>query len=160
MNISERLKTIPLFYHLREKDIFLKQIINIIRIEKFAENTFIIQEDDIGDKMYILNRGKVRVMKKTPSRDQFTVANFNEEMNVHFGELALIDEDLRSASVLAVSDVECFSIKKGDFDSLCNQSPEIGYTVMKEIAKSLSERIRRINTDKINLIEALITDDF
>jgi CRP/FNR family transcriptional regulator, cyclic AMP receptor protein len=108
--------------------------------------------------MYILNSGSVKVEKFTLDKEKFTVVNLKDDMNVFFGEVALMDNDLRSASVYAITAIECFVIKKEDFEKLCDDNNTIGYYITKEIAKSLSLRLRRVTMDNVNLIAALIND--
>ncbi|MFH1538713.1 MAG: cyclic nucleotide-binding domain-containing protein, partial [bacterium] len=79
-------------------------------------------------------------------------------MNVFFGEMALIDDDVRSASVLADTDCECFVIKKSDFQKLADENHMIGYFVTQEIAKILSSRLRKAGEDTITLFEALVSE--
>ncbi len=159
MNIIERLKTISLFSEIKNNDTALKKIGNIIRKENIAAGSCIIKEGEVGDKMYILNKGTVKIEKKTLANDSFTVDILHDNMNIFFGEIALMDNDLRSASVIAVNDCECYVINKDDFDKLCKNNPEIGYYIIKEIAVSLSSKFRKITQDNVNLIDAIIRDD-
>lgn len=157
--IIERINKISLFKDFQESPEILGLFAGIIQIESYKADTYVLREGETGNRMYILNRGTVRVEQKTPSNESFTVVNLTDAMHVFFGEIALLDNDVRSASVRAVSDIECFVIHKKDFDELCEKQPLIGYRIMKEIARSLNQRIRKSNQDKINLIQALITDD-
>ncbi len=159
MNIIDRLKTISLFADIRDDDEMLTKICTIIKKENFKAGACIIKEGEIGDKMYILNRGSVKIEKQTIYNDSFVVDILHDDMNIFFGEIALMDNDFRSASVVAFTDTECFVIKKGDFEKLCRENPEIGYYIIKEIAKSLSLKFRKINQDNVNLINAIIRDE-
>jgi len=158
-DIINRLQNISLFYELKNNREALEKISKIIKIENFPKNTYIIKEGDIGTKMYILNKGEVRIEKTTLSKDTFTVINLKDDMDAYFGELALIDNDLRSASVVSLTDVECYVIDKKDFENICENNYQIGYYIYKEIAKKLSIRLRKITLDNINLISALISED-
>ncbi len=158
-DIIIRLQKISLFSSIKNNEDALNKIAKIIKIENFSQSNTIIKEGDIGDKMYILNRGEVKIEKKTLSNDQFTVVILKQDQNVFFGEIALMDNDLRSASVIAMTDIECYTIKKDDFEDLCKNNPEIGYHIIKEMAKSLSVRIRKATLDNANLIEALVSDE-
>ena len=157
-DIIKKLSNISLFKAFKDDEEALKRIAGIIRIEKFKKDSYVISEGDTGDKMYILNKGTVRIDKKTLANDSFTVVNLSENMHVFFGELALIDNDVRSASVYALNDLECFVFNKTDFERLAEENPKIGYVITKEIAKSLSTRLRKETLDKINLIDALVSE--
>lgn len=159
MNIIERLKGISIFADIRDNEKILEKISRIIKTESYKSGECIIVEGEVGDKMYILNKGSVKIEKKTLYNDSFVVDILYENMNVFFGEIALMDNDFRSATVAAVTDTECYVIKKDDFENLCSENPEIGYYIIKEIAKSLALKFRKINQDNVNLINAIISDE-
>jgi CRP/FNR family transcriptional regulator, cyclic AMP receptor protein len=155
----KRLETISIFAAFKNDRPTLDKIAAIMRVEHFPQDAYIIKEGDDGDVMYILNKGTVRIEKKTLANDKFTVVNLRDDMNIFFGEVALMDNDVRSASVYAITPVECFSIRKSDFERVADADPRIGYYVIKEIVKSLSGRLRKTTQDSVNLIAALISDE-
>ena len=159
LEVIERLKKISLFTHIKRDKAKLKKIATIIKKEKFLAGKYIIVEGEVGDKMFILNKGIVRIEKQTLAEDKFTIVNLKSDMNIFFGEQALMDNDTRSASILAVTDVECYTVKQDRFEKLCNNNKDIGYCMVKEIAKILSTRLRKANIDNIILIEALVSGD-
>ena len=159
MNIIERLENVSLFNGIKNDKTALQKIAAIIKIENYPANTYIIKEGESGNKMFILDRGKVRVEKSTLANDTYTVVNLTDDMNAFFGEIALMDNDVRSASVYTLTDSECYVIKKDDFDKLCENNNNIGYYIIKEIAKSLSVNLRKMTIDRANLIHALVNND-
>jgi CRP-like cAMP-binding protein len=106
--------------------------------------------------MYILNQGRVRIEKDTLEKERYTVATLTHKMNVFFGEIALMDNDIRSATVITETDCECYVIKQEDFENLGNQQPHIGLAITREIAKIICSRLRKSNQEYINLFEALV----
>lgn len=156
MPIVSRLQQVSLFKEIKDNKDALEKIVSIITIRRFAHGDKIIKEGDQGDEMFILNKGKVRIEKKTLQDESYTVVSLSDEMNVFFGEQALMDNDFRSATVLAEIDCECYVIKKTDFDNLGNENPKIGLLITREIAKILSGRLRKTNQDIITLFEALV----
>jgi CRP-like cAMP-binding protein len=157
--IVSRLERISLFKHVKQDAAALDKIAALIRVKAFKPGSYIIREGEEGNAMYILNQGAVRVEKKTLAEDKYTVANLKDDMNIFFGEIALMDNDVRSASVFAVTGVECYVIRKDDFERLCESNPMIGYCVTREIAKSLASRLRKTTADSVTLIAALIHGD-
>jgi CRP/FNR family transcriptional regulator, cyclic AMP receptor protein len=158
-SVVDRLRHLSLFKHLQDDRGALEKIAALIRTQTFPPRTYIIREGERGDAMFILNRGAVRVEKNTLSRDPFVVVNLDDKMNAFFGEVALMDDDLRSASVCALTSVECFVLRKHDFERLCAADPKIGFYVVREIARSLASRLRKTTSDNATLIAALIHDD-
>ncbi len=157
--LIRRLESISVFAKLKNDTVALSKLAALMKRQSFKPNTYILHEGDAGNSMYVLHRGAVRVEKKTLSKDKFTVVNLKDDMNVFFGEMALMDDDVRSASVYALTAVECYVVRKVDFEQLCETDPKIGYAVTREIAKSLASRLRKTTSDSARLIAALIHDD-
>ncbi len=159
MQIKERIKEISLFSCFKDDDRLLDKLLEIITEESYPKGTYIIKEDDIGHSMFILSEGNVIVEKKTRFGDTFPVIKLSDKMNVFFGELALLDNDHRSASVVAETDTVCFKIKRSDFDIFCESYPQLGYHIVREIAKTLATNLRKTTYDKTFLIDALCDDE-
>jgi len=156
---AERLVKIPMFAALKEIPGALEKVASLVHTQRFKPETYIIREGETGDSMFVLNEGSVRIEKKTLSDDAFTVIVLKTDMNIFFGEIALMDNDVRSASVVAATECECFVIHKADFEALAESDPRIGYYVIREIIKSLTARLRRTTQDSVNLIAALISEE-
>lgn len=159
MDIKERLKKISLFKAIKNEEESLLKIKDIIVEKQYPQDSFIIKEGEIGDCMYILNKGKISIEKKTLMGDTFSLAKLSEEQNFYFGEQALLDNDSRSASVRAITDTKCFMIKKDDFNKFCEENPYIGYLIIKDIAISLAAKLRKTTDDNLTLINALCCSD-
>ena len=93
-----------------------------------------------------------------PSNDEFAVVNLTKEQNVFFGEVALIDHDKRSASVVALTDCKTLTLTSDDFISVCETDPYFGYKVLLRIAKRLSGSLRRSTSDTLAIYQALIDE--
>ena len=92
-----------------------KDFLNITEKENFPKNTAIIQKGTIGDKFYMIMRGNVRV----EGIEQETLTNENNIRKFssyeYFGEASLISGEVRSAGVIAETDVTALTIKKNSF---------------------------------------------
>ena len=156
MPVINRLQQVSLFKEIKDNQDALKKIEDIITVRNISKGHKIIAEGDQGDEMFILNAGKVSIEKKTLQDESYTVVSLSDNMNIFFGEQALMDNDTRSATVVAETDCECYVIKKKDFDKLGDDNPDIGLMITREIAKMLSGRLRKANSDVITLFEALV----
>ncbi len=156
--IKEKLRNISLFVHFKDDDAALEKIAGTINIREFPKGSYIIKEGDRGDEMYILSKGRVSIEKTTLQDDSYTIVKLSDNMNVFFGELALLDNDVRSASIIAETDCECFCIKKEDFERMGNEDTCIGLFTTREIAKMLAGRLRNTSRDNIVLFEALVSE--
>ena len=77
------------------------------------------------------------------------------EDNVIFGEMALIGQDNRSASIMARTDCILFEIKRDDFIRLVEGKPKLGVKVLMKLFELLVSRLRQSSQDVIRLTTAL-----
>lgn len=112
----------------------LADVVSLLEEMEFEENTEIFKEGDIGDAMYIIHRGNVRITK-----NDVVLAVLKE--NDVFGELSLLDSETRSASAIADTDCTIFRIEQQAFYELIESRPEI----IRGIVKMLCSRLRKIN---------------
>lgn len=156
--IIQKLQGIVLFKKFKDNPEELKKLAEIMEPVYFKKEQRIIQEGDEGDCMYILKSGNVLISKKTLENEEYTIVTLSGEMNVFFGELALLDEDKRSASITALTDCEVWAIRRSDFFNLGEKEPYLCLIITREIAKLLAQRLRKTNTDVITLFEALVQE--
>lgn len=136
----------------------LNKFESIMKPCEFTPGTVILQEGTAGSDMFLLHRGRVGVFKKTPSGDEFKVADLNDHMNIFFGEGALLDVDTRSATIKALSSCSCFSINRADFEDFSHRHPELALPVFKKIARAVMARFRKTNQDFLLIYNALVAE--
>ena len=127
-------------------------------MDEFNQGDQIITEGEVGDVLQILYDGEVQVLRNTPGKEQFAVINLHADQNVLFGEVALIDKDKRSASVVAITDCKTLALTGTDFLALCDEEPMLGYKAVFRIAKRLAGSLRRSTADILTLYEALLDE--
>ena len=108
---------------------------------EFEQNAVIFHEGEIGDCMYIIHAGSVKIHKGNT-----TLAVLNEREV--FGELALLDAELRSASATANSDCLLFRVEQEPFYELIENRTEVA----RGFIKILCQRLRAQNEKSINLL--------
>ncbi|MDY7029153.1 MAG: cyclic nucleotide-binding domain-containing protein [Spirochaetota bacterium] len=155
---EERLQNIKLFEDFASDSDALEKIFQIGSISNTKKGERIIEEGEVGDVLYVLLSGSVRIQKTTLQNQPYTVAYFREDDNVYFGELALIDNDKRSATVVAESDCSFFCLNRKDFLQFCEKNPYLGYKITMQIARKISASLRKMNRDVITLFEALVSE--
>ena len=126
------------------------------RVENVAKGRAIVEEGSLGESMFVLMRGRVRVEKRTPADDRYTVTFLSHDKGDFFGELGLLDSDRRSATVTAESDCEVIVIERDRFLQFGDANPTAGLSVTRRIASNLATRLRRANDDVITLFAALV----
>jgi len=154
----EKLKQIPIFEEIKDSEQFMGELNGICRLKRYRAGDVVIQENDLGSEMYIVHSGAVEIKKRTRAGDDYTVVILKAEYNVFFGELALIDDDKRSATVVATEDSEFLVITKEDFIRLGDTYPSIGLPVTRAIAKILASRLRKTTVDMLTLFDALVSE--
>ena len=156
--ILDRLREIALFKDIAEKEEDLAQFLPVIKIKSFPAGSTIIEEGDLGEEIYIVYSGGVEVRKRTRAGDDYTVVRLRAEQNVFFGELALVDDDRRSATVVATEDSEFLVVNKQDFLSLGDRRPDICLPVTRAIAQMLASRMRKTTEDMVTIFDALVNE--
>ena len=154
----DRLKQISIFKDIKDDEQALKDLFSIMSVVRYPASAHIINEGEQGSDMFILNKGQIRIEKKTLQNEPYTVVVLRDDMNVFFGEQALMDSEQRSATVVAETECECFVVKKDDFVALGNKNPLIGLYITREIVKIISKRLRKASSDIITLFSALVTE--
>ena len=122
----EILKNIPFFNELSEEDLNL--IAENVKMEYFPAEHILFKEGDEGDKMYVIKRGQVQVV-----RNQTILAVLKD--NAFFGEMALVSEEPRNATIKTVTDTELLTIDKYDFKRLMETNRSIASIVSYEVVK-------------------------
>ena len=155
-SVIEKLRKIELFESINGDDKRLAKLAAIVSIRRCKAGDQVITEGEEGRDLYILNKGTVSVLKRTLDNDVYTIVALTDEEHVFFGELALMDEELRSASVIADTDCEFIVINRDDFNRLGEDDPWLGLLVTRAIGRALSRRLRKTSEDLITLFEALV----
>lgn len=154
----EKLKKIALFEAIKDDEEAMKKIIDIGFYKKFEAGEALIKEGEVGDELFILLSGAVDILKKTRAGDNYLVVSLKSDFNIFIGEMALIDDDRRSATVTATEKSEAMVIGKKDFLTLGDSDPHIGLPVTRAIAKIVAGRLRKTNDDMMTLFDALVSE--
>jgi len=155
------LKETALFQGLSEDQI--RKILSISRTVNFKKNDVVMEEGRMGDTMYIILEGEVQVIKtltmKGVEEDRdgknkvFT--RLSAAQHAVFGEIALLEDSERTATVQALTDCVFYEIKKDDFLRLADSDYELGYRVLLNLARIVSSRLRKVNEDTVKLTTVL-----
>src|SRR4030088_2374066 len=99
---ADFLATIPLFSGLQRDE--LQRFADLTRERSYPKGSVILFQDDPGDSLFVLRSGRVKVV--LIGEDGREVILGVLEPAAHFGELALIDDEPRSARVIAMGDAQ------------------------------------------------------
>ncbi len=143
LSLMERilfLKRVPLFANLSPADI--KQVATLAQEDSFSDGVKIVGEGEIGDLMFIIISGEVRVVI-TQGQKEVEIAR--RKAGEYVGEMALISREPRSASVVAVGNVRALSIDQKSFESLLRDRPDASLAVIQVLTQRLREASSRLH---------------
>ena len=136
---------------LKQSDIFyqftltqLELVANLCQEVTFNEDELIFLENSASKELYVIAQGEVDILIHMGSKGETVVAKLRRGQS--FGEVALVDEGLRSASArIAQKDTHLLVIPRDKLVMLCETYPNLGYRLMYNLAADLAMKIR--NTD-------------
>jgi CRP-like cAMP-binding protein len=137
----EVLRRSPLFEMLSEAE--LQALAEVSRVRRFGAGEVVFREGDAGDALFILAQGEVDVVVRTGPQEERALASIGPPEA--FGEMSLIDREVRSATVRARA--ECVALQLGaeNFTSFRKRSRD-GFTLfLVNVARVLSSRLREVN---------------
>src|SRR2546423_2982193 len=112
---------VPLFAELEHDE--LERFSRVAVPRSFPSGTRVFHEGDQSDACYIVRSGSFRVTREHPDGRAITLANLGR--GDIFGELAMLDGEVRSASVEALDDGELLALPGADVRALLSRHPEI-----------------------------------
>jgi CRP/FNR family transcriptional regulator, cyclic AMP receptor protein len=113
--------------------------------EKFGKSlpkgTVIFTEGEPGHEMYIIHEGKVKIIKRVRAVETILA---ELEKGDFFGEMAILEKGLRSATAVAATDIKLLVIDEMTFESTIKSSPDVAIRIMRIMAERLRDADHRI----------------
>ena len=133
MTITDDLKRVPLFSDLSEDE--LARFAAVVREREYPKNSVILFEDDPGDALYIVSSGQVKVVLIGEDGREVILSVLGD--GDFFGEMSLIDDEPRSAHVIAMKDSRLLVLRRDDFQQQIQLLPSIALKVLKVLVGRL-----------------------
>jgi HD-GYP domain-containing protein (c-di-GMP phosphodiesterase class II) len=133
--IIDRLKEISFFSEIPDND--LRQIADIMVEKSYRKGAAIIEEHTEAERFFIIYRGKIEITKRFESEEEFVLSVQSD--GDFFGEMALLDEQPRSATARALEPTIVLEISRKNFETLLYKAPTLAYRIMKELSTRLRE---------------------
>ena len=130
----EVLQRVRLFADLDRREV--EQIALLFKERRFHAGETIIREGTGGAAFYVIESGEVSVTIGGEPRAALKEGDY-------FGEIALIDEGARIATVTAVTDLACYGLTLWEFRPLVEENGVIGWKLLQTLARELRIRLRR-----------------
>src|SRR5512145_1882968 len=129
----EVLRTVPLFGLVPERD--LLALAGLVRERRQPKGGMILTQGDEGEALFLIRSGQVKVTVVAEDGREVILSVLGE--GEFFGEMALLDDEPRSAHVIAMEDSDLLVLRREDFEGILAQSPQIALSLLRELTRRL-----------------------
>lgn len=146
------------------QDLTAEEMALLLRLttrREFPPGATVIQEGEPGESMFLLCAGQVEVSKRLLleiSEDaprEKVMTRLSAEVGVVLGEMAVIDKEVRSATVTALTPCCMLELSRSNFQEILQTHPVMGVKILYGLAKLLCQRLRQSGEEIIKLTTAL-----
>ncbi len=142
--IKDFLKQVEMFIGLSEP--MLDEVAKLCRPAAYEADSLIIERNSPPTHFYLIREGTVAIITTSPDAPNDTeVVVVTLGKGQSFGEMGLVDNGTRSATVKAVTPTQLLAIDCARLSNLCEANTDLGYQVMRNIATDLSFKLRNRN---------------
>jgi len=142
--ILDVMSHIPMFENLAPSE--LKEVARLTHEREYKKDEHVFKKLAPAEGMYFIIKGDIEILDP----DSGTVF-VNLSDGDFFGELALLDEEPRSASAIAKSSSKLGGFFRSDLLTLMSRDPKLGNKIMMDLSRVLGERLRQTNKDLAKL---------
>ena len=139
---AEILRNVALFDQLAAAD--LELVAGMARRLKFPKGSIVFQEGDPGDYLLIVVKGRVKVVLLGDDGQEAIISML--EPPAMLGEIALLDEAPRSATVITVAPTEFLQIARAPFLALIKKHPALALRIMAQLARGLRKATEQVRS--------------
>ena len=130
----------PLFKGVPEG--LMKQVEGVTRSQVYVPGNQILASGQAGDgRIFFIESGQVSILVPLPSGGHQRISSMGPGMN--FGEMVLLGQTTRSATVIADTEVRCHILEAGDFNRLSEKTPQLKITLLENLTKDMADKLRR-----------------
>jgi CRP/FNR family transcriptional regulator len=148
----ELLHRIPLFSALTEED--LAQVAEVALPRRFGAGETVFREGDASDTCYVIRRGHVRAVREHGDGRSITLAQFGP--GDFFGELAMFDDERRSATIETLEDTDALAILGPDMRRLLREHPQIAVKLLSALGRRLRETNERLARQSFQTVQSRV----
>src|SRR5918998_4807053 len=123
-------RSVPLFAELSKKE--AQQVARLFKPRRFAAGETVVREGSGGAAFFVVESGEATITIRGSERGRLAPGD-------HFGEIALIDEGSRMATITADTDLVCHGLTLWEFRPLVEQNGVIGWKLLQSLAKNLRD---------------------
>jgi CRP/FNR family transcriptional regulator, cyclic AMP receptor protein len=146
------LQRVPVFSALAEDD--LRRVTEVAVPRRFDSGEIVFREGDESNTCYIVRSGLARAVREHSDGRSLTLANFGP--GDIFGELAMFDNERRSATVETVEATEVIAILGGDMRRLLREHPDIAVKLVAALGRRLRETNERLTRQSFQTVQSRV----
>jgi CRP/FNR family transcriptional regulator len=146
------LSRVPVFSTLAGDD--LRRVAEVAVPRRFEAGEAVFREGDESDTCYIVRSGRARAVREHPDGRSITLANFGP--GDIFGELAMFDDERRSATVETLEETEAIAILGGDMRRLLREHPDIAVKLLQALGRRLRETNERLARQSFQTVQSRV----
>jgi CRP-like cAMP-binding protein len=150
--IVELLGRVPVFSTLEPED--LERIAELAVPREYEPGQIVFREGDASDTCYIVRSGRARAVREHPDGRTITLATFG--MGDIFGELAMFEDELRSATVEAVQRTSAVAVLGPDMRRLMVEHPQIAIRLLAALGRRLRETNDRLAKQSFQTVQSRV----
>lgn len=140
MEQKEILAQVPLFVELGPGE--LKRLTRVVKPRDYPAGQVILEEGDEAVGFFVVSSGRVQVLKDLGGPKETVLATLGP--GDFFGEMALLDGYLRTASVRALEDTHCLAMTRWDFTAELKSNPEMAIQILRTVVRRLRQTDARL----------------
>ena len=149
---AQLLRRVPVFGALADEE--LERVAEVAVPRTFAAGHVVFREGDQSDTCYVVRSGHARAVREHSDGRSLTLANFGP--GDIFGELAMFDDERRSATVEAIDDTEVIAILSADMRRLLHQHPDIAVKLLAALGRRLRETNERLARQSFQTVQSRV----
>ena len=136
------LKSVPLFAAFTDQQI--KTLLSYVQHRSYARNVYVMQAGDETDSIYVLLSGKAKVLINDEQGHEVILGYMGAQD--FFGEMGILDDQPRSASVYTLEACEMLRLSKDGFMSCLKENTEVAMLVIRNLVRRLRAADRKIES--------------
>lgn len=138
MDLFQQLQSFALFQGIREADI--AAIAGLFTSRNFSKGGYLCFQGDPADCLFLIESGSVEVLNRVSDETEIQLAIRQEGDSI--GEMALVEHELRFASVRCLEPVKALVLARDDLQRLTENHPKLSMLIMMNILREVSRRLR------------------
>jgi CRP/FNR family transcriptional regulator, cyclic AMP receptor protein len=146
------LRGVPVFAELGQEE--LARVADVAVPRQFVAGEVVFREGDESSTCYVVRSGRARAVREHTDGRSITLSNFGP--GDIFGELAMFDDEKRSATVETLEDTEAIAILGGDMRRLLGEHPDIAVKLLTSLGRRLRQTNERLARQSFQTVQSRV----